>query len=843
MVKNIFSLSVLVLLFSCTADIKPKESEGLITLDTEVIYPKIRRWTTPSFGLESSINSPSFQWPSTKHGVYAIRISTSREFNENLIQIDDIPFALYNVHRALEEGKWFWQYKVNNGSWNELDSFLITESTPHFVTPSIQSLLAKIPTTHPRVLARKADINAFRERASQYKETKMIIDEADGYLGNLPPKESSALPTYEGKNDFENKKIASLASKWAGWHINRVLDVLSQAYQLTGDRKYFETAKDWMLEVAGWDPKGPSHTNNFGDSGIMTSLAIGADTFWELLTDHERKSIIKQAATRADQFYQLWISQVESRSSSMHVWQHILHRMFSTSLALKGEVPEAELWLEFIYELWIAQSPKMAEGDGAWFNGTGYFRMNTLTMYEINTTLEELSGIDFMWSSWYRNNPRWMIYAFPPKSIADGFCNDGNKHPEPTINYAGYADAAARKFNDPYASWYASQVSAGLGLGIEEDDEFRWFRIQRAYQNSLPEPIKEFNLPQAASFPDVGVAYMHTALQDPQNDLMFSIRSSPFASLAHTHADQNTFNIAYGGERLFYNTGYRPAMGDPHFMGWYKHTQGHNGVLIDGKGQPFDEAAYGWLPRFLHGKQISYAVGDASHAYSGIKQEKTEVGLELFRRHYLMIRPGIIVIYDELEADHEVEWSWLLHNDQGFKIDMNTIFAENSATKAKVSIYSSAKVDFEVTDQFSVPVDNWTNKIDEEGDTINFENQWHFTAVTSQKTNKMRFLAIFQIQPDGIYKTIDESEGVFKVGNWEISAELNTNRPAAIYVNDMGDSVAFSSQGSLKTTSNKFRNLDTGSAKLLEVIDGKSVFQESNDTLPYAIKQVLSRSD
>lgn len=41
---------------------------------------------------------------------------------------------------------------------------------------------------------------------------------------------------------------------------------------------------------------------------------------------------------------------------------------------------------------------------------------------------------------------------------------------------------------------------------------------------------------------------MHTALQDSKNDLMLSLRSSPFGPLAHAHAEQNTFNLAYGGK-------------------------------------------------------------------------------------------------------------------------------------------------------------------------------------------------------------------------------------------------------------------------------------------------------
>lgn len=82
----------------------------------------------------------------------------------------------------------------------------------------------------------------------------------------------------------------------------------------------------------------------------------------------------------------------------MHVWQHLLHNLLQTSLALNGEIPEAKLWMTYIYELWIAQSPKMAERDGAWFNGTSYFGMNTLSLIDVSAIFKDLSGVDFMGS-------------------------------------------------------------------------------------------------------------------------------------------------------------------------------------------------------------------------------------------------------------------------------------------------------------------------------------------------------------------------------------------------------------------------------------------------------------
>jgi hypothetical protein len=838
----IFSIaSIFMLMAFKTSEIDKNEK-----VDVKVIYPKYRVWTTPSKGEEPKFNSPSFEWPTKKKANYGIRISSSKDFSKNLIEKNGIPFAIFNPHKTLAEGIWYWQYKVNDGKWNEIDSFKITNSTPKFVSPEITKILAAIPESHPRVLIKKDDLAELRQRAKVYKESAFIIQESDKLINQLPPTEESALPTFEGKNDFENDKIALLSSKTIGTQVYKVLTTLSQAYILTGDKLYFETAKNWMLAVSKWDPNGPSHESNFGDAGIMAGVAIGVDTFWNLLTKAEKDSIIKPATVRASQFYNLWKNQVESRSSSMHVWQHILHRLLYTALAFSGEVAEADLWLDYIYELWIAQAPKMAESDdGAWFNGTGYFRMNTLTMYDVSAIFGELTGVDFLWKDWYKNNARWLIYAFPPNSIADGFCNDGNKHPKPTINYAGFADAAARMFQDKYALWYSTEVAKSFGQQISDDDEFRWYRIQRGYKNDLPEPVKEFELSQAAQFRDVGVAYMNTTLQNSKTNLMLSLRSSPFGSLAHTHADQNSFNIAYGGKRLFYNSGYRPAMGDPHFLGWYKHTQGHNAILIDGEGQPFNAGAYGWIPRFLHGKQISYVVGDASNAYSGSDEgQNIDFGMKLFRRHYIMLRPSTIVIYDELEADHNAEWSWLLHNDKGLKIDPanKTIDAENEAAKAKVSLFSSSDIDFRVTDQFSIPVDNWTNKIDEEGDTVVFENQWHFKGVSKEKISKMRYLAIIQVNPDGSFeKVISKNEENFTVGNWNIKVQMDASKPANIQVWNNEKTASLVSGGILTNNGKSFRGDEIGSSKLMEMIDGKEVFKEAVDEIPEAIQRVIDR--
>ena len=808
------------------------------------IYPTIRNTTSPSNGESPKFNSPSFQWPSKKNATYSIRISTSKKFDQALIEKNKIAFALFNPHQQLTQGKWYWQYKINQENWNPVDSFDINASTRIFPTVSIAKIINNIPATHPRILVNKSEINNFRLNIIKTKEAIAVIKEANKILTIPIPKEEDALPKYQGKDKFENDKIASLASKWSGKKVQETLNIFSQAYILTGDVKYFKVAKLWMLEVATWDPMGPSHTNNFADGGIMSSMAIGLDSFWDLLTETERNLIKKNISTRADQFYKLWMNQVEARSSSMHVWQHIMHNLLETGLALKGEHPTAENWIEYIYELWIAQSPKMAEEDGAWINGSAYFGMNALSLIDIPTIFKKLSGVDFMTAPWFQNNPKWLIYSFPPNSTSDGFGNDGERYKFPWINYAGYTDALARLTNNPSAAWYANAVAKSVGKEIADDAEFRWFRIRDGIKKTTA--LHPLSFKQDAFFQEVGVGYMHTNVQDTKNDLFLSLRSSPFGPMSHTHADHNTFNIAYGGKRLFYNTGYRPAMGDPHFLGWYKHTQGHNAILIDGHGQPFSDGAFGWIPRNIQGEQISYAVGDASNAYSGIVDGKEiDHGMKLFRRHYIMLRPSIIIIYDELEADHAAQWSWLLHNYDGFTIDAKTqtVFAKNETAKAQVSLFSSSSIDLKLTDQFSVPVDNWTNKINEDGDTLNFVNQWHFTAASKQKAEKMRYLAVMQIKPDGRFEKIIKSidNGDITVGNYRIKASMNINEAAHIQINNIENTLSFVSSGTLMFEKNKYIGTDIKSAKLIEKKDGKIIFKEVLDEMPPAMKRMMSK--
>ncbi|MCK5208534.1 MAG: hypothetical protein KAQ79_10950, partial [Cyclobacteriaceae bacterium] len=266
---------------------------------------------------------------------------------------------------------------------------------------------------------------------------------------------------------------------------------------------------------------------------------------------------------------------------------------------------------------------------------------------------------------------------------------------------------------------------------------------------------------------------------------------------------------------------------------------------------------YGWIPRFLHGEQISYVVGDATNAYSATdaKELKTlgnpaknhaDAGLNKFRRHVLMLRPSTVVIYDELETEQPSHFTFLLQNRDLLLLDKkHNVIASNEFSEARAKLYASQSIDHVLTDKFADPPVNWRRKTNPDGSLYEYQNQWHYQATNKEKTNKIRFLAVIQVraEKDGLFYNdiVVEREGdKFLVGDWEIMAEMNANNPALTSVKSKDGSAAFTSSGMLEVNGKHYDGSVLGSTKLLEKINGKSDLQEAVDEVPESIANVLA---
>jgi hypothetical protein len=320
---------------------------------------------------------------------------------------------------------------------------------------------------------------------------------------------------------------------------------------------------------------------------------------------------------------------------------------------------------------------------------------------------------------------------------------------------------------------------------------------------------------------------------------MISMRSSPFGSTSHAHADQNGFNIQFAGEKLFYNSGYRPSMGVPHYEQWFKATIGHNSMLIDGKGQPIGSGeSYGWIPRFLHGETISYALGDASKAYDNQFNQLQNAGVKLFRRHLVFLRPSIVVVYDELEADHDAEWTWLIHSPYAISLDepASQFSVQSSMAKSRVDQFGTTDLEIQLGTKFEPQPVNFRGLMGPDGKLLEYKDQWHIYSRPLEKTDKFRYLTIIQIKSSGDpapFPALDMLDGKLRLNHWEIFAELDTDKEASFTImNGEENKALIYNNPEVVLNQETFNPQVKGSTLLIEILENGRIIEEAVDQFP-----------
>lgn len=812
------------------------------------VYSRYLTEAVPSGGIVAQFNAPTLRWPAERGSAthYDVRLSQDSLFGEGqTLRGENIPWALFNPHQRLSEGKWYWQYRVSGKSWSALHTFQVTPAAIPLVSPPAARFLDGIPALRPRLIAQGADTARIRALAVD-SDVRAIIRQAERALKQPIMTERDGQPENLLTDAERNRKLRQDASKRLGDFAYGTTLPLCEAYLLTGDDRYRLQAIRIAREIATWDPQGVSHISDFSDARCMLALAVVFDTFQASLTVADRAAMIQQIVERATGFYTSWRNDVEAKILSGHVWQHILHYFFQTGIALYGEVPEAAQWLEYAYELFLARAPVLGGVDGGWIEGASYFRMNMVTLLDIPLTIKQYTGFDFINTHpWYTQTIDWLLYHVPPGSSADGFGDNTEEVFSPGVAYVAYAEMLARLTGSPKAAMYVEMCRQYENLDIAADKSLRWMRLARTEGRDIAGLASTAGLETGVIFREIGLAALHSNPDNTNENLMVAMRSSPFGSYGHFLSDQNAFNILYGGKRAFFRTGYKVTMKDPHRTGWYQHTKSNNSVLIDNAGQPYSVEAYGWMPRFLQGEKMAYVMGDASAAYSSTETGE-DYGLRKFYRHLLLLKPDIIVVYDELEADHPASWSWLLHSMAKIHIDTATNrFSSNfDGFLGTGKLWAPSAVSWSLADTFEVRAENWRGSRNESGELKRYDDeQWHLKAINVSKVPSIRFLAVFQVGPAVDIEAAETAyhDGVLTVslGDWDIRAQLDTSLSPSLSVADHSGTTAFSTHAKQISLAGKTFGKKENSAKLAETLTSHIRYVEVSDELPHALQQRL----
>ena len=463
------------------------------------------------------------------------------------------------------------------------------------------------------------------------------------------------------------------------------------AYILTGDTRYADLAKNYLLTFASWEYWDTQpDTRDLALSAMLIGNALAYDWIYDYLNDSERDTIRNSLAAQAEKMYQAAIA--SSNVSGWNNWwsnsflqNHTLINRSALGVAglvLKGENGNADKYIENTRQGWERISALMdGNGDGSWHESTNYgaYAFTNSLVYLVN--MKRINGTDQVPHKFFSAYGKWRAYNHIPGTtqhiigMGDFEYSWGDNSSPHILRFA------ANEYGDGLAQWMADYIISTRG------------RYTNAYQ--APEAVLEFlnynpgvaatgpgSLSKNATFKDMEGVIWRSGWGS--NDLIFGFKtganggryaydtymnnSSPWApkpatgqtpnlNVGHDHNDINSFFLYKNGSWLApENNAY--GKGD---------TKYHNSVLINGQGQnaPQDSnwnninrsagRTDGRLEEVLETPNFNLVKATATNAYSQISS------LSNYRRSILLANKGYLLIYDVFQSSSNNTYTYVNH--------------------------------------------------------------------------------------------------------------------------------------------------------------------------------------
>lgn len=846
MKKNIITILALMVLPPLCVCAK---TDANIQLSDVCLMHESRDTPFPADGSTLNDRKISFQWPMPveargtgapldgfEHTVkkvdksklkYRLRYSQDCKFKTATTEMETI-WPMYNPDKDLSNGVWYWQYAYVNqdgsDSWSPVYSVKIADNGHKFCPPSYSEFKAGIPLTHPRVLVEASQWDKFIAQSKGKQDAEWYIEAADKALSHHM-KRIEDVRTDNLKNlttDVQRDSYLTRESR-------RIIDAeehncmaLIYAYLLTKDRKYADEAINRITTMCGWTDN-RNVKGDFNDGTILSLASLAYDSFFHLLSDDQKQTLLDEIKDKGQKMYARFNNNVENHIAENHIWQMTLRITTMAAIATIGELPEAGLWADYCYNLWLARMPGLNK-DGGWHNGDSYFTVNTKTLVDLPYLFSRITGFDFFADQWYDGNIMYMMYQQPPFSKSGGNGSGHQNVIRPNAARVGLLDAMARLKGNSYAADFVHRTLKVNSLYLKKallakSGDLGWFRLQ--CDKPLPTGPGLADLPHGHVFPQTGLASWITNWDRVGGNAMWSFRSSPYGSTSHALANQNAFNTFFGGKPLFYSAGHHVSFTDKHAMICHRGTFGHNTILANGMGQKIGVEGYGWIPRNYMSDNIGYVLGDASNAYGPVVSPlwlmrgeqsnvsytpengwDTENHVKKFRRHIVTLgNTGCIFIYDELVADKPITWTYQLHTVTN-PMDMDVadsrfvhVTATNNGGASDAYLFSTGPLKTDTTSVFKEPAVNWL-RADENGHFKPYPDHWHFHA-TSEPSQTYRFATC--INTHAVKHPARDPEilpdGRIKFAGYLISVNLSESGAPSFYIRSTKDDINISYKG------------------------------------------------
>lgn len=312
---------------------------------------------------------------------------------------------------------------------------------------------------------------------------------------------------------------------------------------------------------------------------------------------------------------------------------------------------ETREWLQCALDVYGSFFPHFGGRDGGWAQGTFYGSSYTKWYLPFFFAIERHTGFSFLDRPFYRNLSQFFMHFAPPGWEIHPFCDGYWCLPEDE-EWPGFF---AQNPYGVYAERFGPDVARAFDANTPPPELFK-LHLMDVFRIPFRSRVADGAGPatQSRAFRDAGFVSMHSCIEDPAEDTAVLVRASPFGTVSHMHADHGGFAIMSRGKGLVTPSGYfGRGAGTRHHRDWTLQTVAHNCVLIDGVGQRagrFD--AVGRIVALEDSGEVAYTRLDLSEAYPM---------LETYTRLVFLVRPALVIVYDDLASSAKVPVSWMLH--------------------------------------------------------------------------------------------------------------------------------------------------------------------------------------
>ncbi|MCX7049321.1 MAG: DUF4962 domain-containing protein, partial [Candidatus Sumerlaeota bacterium] len=228
----------------------------------------------PAEGSVARLNPPPFIWlHETEAKTYCIQWSEQKDFSQ-AATAEPLPFNTYTHSAPLKPGMYYWRYcftdkKGARSNWSQTRTVTVPADAVEFPMPTRAQQRERVPQDHPRLFMRPEDLPRLRElaRGREAERFNALRKEADKIMKGEPtpePKErGTARDSAMRKFWWPNRETALKACGEA--------ETLAFVYLITQEKKYGEAARKWILQLATWDPDGPTNFS-LNDEAAMPML-------------------------------------------------------------------------------------------------------------------------------------------------------------------------------------------------------------------------------------------------------------------------------------------------------------------------------------------------------------------------------------------------------------------------------------------------------------------------------------------------------------------------------------------------------------------------------------------